>query len=76
MCIRDSSNGTGTGVYSSTLTGLLEGTTYHARAYAHNEVGYGYGGDIEFETLISGGGKTIVFHNGKMVFHNGKQIVH
>jgi len=70
------SDGTGTGVYSSTLTGLIEGTTYHARAYAHNEVGYGYGADVEFETLTSGGGETIVFHNGKMIFHNGKIIVH
>jgi len=70
------SDGTGAGVYSSTLTGLIEGTTYHARAYAHNEVGYGYGADVEFETLTSGGGKTIVFHNGKMIFHNGKIIVH
>jgi len=70
------SNGTGTGVYSSTLTGLSEGTTYHARAYAHNEVGYGYGADVEFETLTSGGGETIVFHNVKMIFHNGKIIVH
>jgi len=69
------SDGTGTGVYSSTLTGLSEGTTYHARAYAHNEVGYGYGADVEFETLISGGGETIVFHNGKIVFHNGKIIM-
>jgi len=70
------SDGTGTGVYSSTLTGLSEGTTYHARAYAHNEVGYGYGADVEFETLTSGGGETIVFHNVKMIFHNGKIIVH
>jgi len=70
------SDGTGTGVYSSTLTGLSEGTTYHARAYAHNEVGYGYGADVEFETLILGGGETIVFHNVKMIFHNGKIIVH
>jgi len=69
------SDGTGTGVYSSTLIGLLEGTTYHARAYAHNEVGYGYGEDVEFETITAGGGKTVVFHNGKIVFHNGKIIM-
>jgi len=70
------SDGTGTGIYSSILTGLEENTTYFCRAYAHNEIGYGYGSQIEFETLTSGGGKTIVFHKGLPVFHNDKRIVH
>jgi len=62
------SNGSGTGVYTSTITGLEENTTYFCRAYAHNEIGYGYGSQIEFTTTT----ETIITHGGKIVFHNGK----
>jgi len=62
------SDGSGAGIYSSTLTGLEENTTYFCRAYAHNEVGYGYGSQIEFTTTT----ETIITHGGKIVFHNGK----
>ncbi|MBN1212490.1 MAG: hypothetical protein JXA92_07920, partial [candidate division Zixibacteria bacterium] len=36
-------DGTGMGSYSSSLTGLTPGTKYYVRAYATNEVGTGYG---------------------------------
>lgn len=36
-------NGTGTGSYTSTITGLQSGTTYYIRAYATNAQGTGYG---------------------------------
>lgn len=45
------SDGTGTGVFSSSITGLLPATTYHVRAYATNVVGTGYGADVSFTTL-------------------------
>jgi hypothetical protein len=36
-------SGTGTGSYTSTVSGLMPGTTYYIRAYATNVVGPGYG---------------------------------
>ena len=44
------SDGTGTGVFTSSLTGLTAGTTYHLRAYATNEAGTAYGNEITFTT--------------------------
>mgnify|MGYP002625776731 CR=1 FL=1 len=39
-----------TGSYTSTLTGLEPGTTYHMRAYATNSLGTSYGDDVTFQT--------------------------
>jgi uncharacterized protein (TIGR02145 family) len=44
-------DGTGSGTFTSNLTGLLPGTTYHVRAYATNASGTAYGNDITFITL-------------------------
>ncbi len=41
-------NGTGTGPFISTLTGLTMGTTYYARAYATNSLGTSYGNEVGF----------------------------
>ena len=43
-------DGTGTGSFSSSITGLNPNTTYHLRAYAINSVGTAYGSDIAFTT--------------------------
>lgn len=43
-------NGTGTGAFSSSLTGLTSGTTYYVRAYATNSVGTAYGSQTSFKT--------------------------
>jgi uncharacterized protein (TIGR02145 family) len=43
-------DGTGTGVYTSNLTGLQEGTTYYVRAYATNSEGTSYGDEVSFST--------------------------
>ncbi len=45
------SNGTGTGVFSSTLSGLTSSTLYFVRAYAINAVGTAYGNEVSFSTL-------------------------
>lgn len=37
-----------TGLYSVSITGLTNGTLYHARAYAINAVGTSYGDDVTF----------------------------
>jgi uncharacterized protein (TIGR02145 family) len=46
------SDGTGTGIFISNLTGLLAGTTYHIRAYATNSLGTAYGTDLSFTTSV------------------------
>jgi hypothetical protein len=43
-------DGTGTGTFTSNLTGLSPGVTYHVRAYAINGVGTAYGSDVTFTT--------------------------
>ncbi|MTK52679.1 hypothetical protein [Paludibacter sp.] len=42
------SDGNGTGIYFSSLTGLATNVTYHVRAYAINSVGVAYGEDKTF----------------------------
>ena len=43
-------DGSGTGNYTSNITGLLSNKIYHVRAYATNSVGTAYGGDSSFIT--------------------------
>jgi uncharacterized protein (TIGR02145 family) len=44
-------DGTGTGTYTSALSGLIANTTYYVRAYATNSAGTGYGAEVSFATL-------------------------
>ena len=44
-------DGTGTGVFTSTITGLEPGTLYYYRSYATNSVGTSYGTQLSFTTL-------------------------
>ncbi|NQX38005.1 hypothetical protein SAMN05421820_10113 [Pedobacter steynii] len=46
-----STNGGGTGIFSTVLTGLLPNTVYHMRAYATNVVGTAYGEDKTFSLI-------------------------
>lgn len=43
-------DGTGTGSFTSNLTGLAANTTYYVRAYATNSEGTGYGSAVSFTT--------------------------
>jgi uncharacterized protein (TIGR02145 family) len=45
-------SGSGTGVYTATLTGLSGGSNYYVRAYAINNFGISYGVEIPFTTLF------------------------
>ena len=45
------SDGTGTGTFSSQLTGLTASTVYYVRAYATNSQGTAYGSEQSFKTL-------------------------
>jgi len=46
-------DGSGTGVFASTLTGLTAGTTYYVRSFATNSTGTSYGNGKSFTTLTS-----------------------
>ena len=52
-------NGTGTGSFTSSITGLAENTTYYVRAYATNSIGTAYGEQKTFTTNNGGSGATI-----------------
>lgn len=41
-------DGTGSGNFTSSITGLVPGTTYYLRAYATNSIGTGYGNEVSF----------------------------
>ena len=45
-----SSDGTGSGVFTSSITGLQVNTTYYVRAYATNSAGTAYGSQVSFST--------------------------
>lgn len=53
------SDGTGTGTFTSNITGLTANTTYYVRAYATNSSGTSYGNEISFTTQTASGGSTI-----------------
>ena len=42
----------GVGTYSKAITGLTQGTSYRARAYATNSAGIGYGTTVGFYTIF------------------------
>ena len=46
-------DGTGTGAFTSSITGLTAGTTYYVRAYATNNIGDGYGTQLVFTTTAA-----------------------
>ncbi len=46
----DIASGTGTGSYTSSITGLSASTTYYVRAYAENSSGTAYGNEESFTT--------------------------
>jgi uncharacterized protein (TIGR02145 family) len=54
-------NGSGTGSFTSNLTGLSGGVTYYVRAYAINSAGTSYGNEVSFTTTSSSG---IQYGNG------------
>lgn len=48
--------GSGTGIYSQTVSGLTPSTTYYVRAYAINAAGTSYGNEVSFTTAALCGG--------------------
>jgi uncharacterized protein (TIGR02145 family) len=46
-------DGTTSGTFTSSITGLTQGATYHVRAYATNYLGTSYGPDVTFITITT-----------------------
>ena len=51
MSNNHTTDGAGTGSFTSSLTGLSSGTTYYVRAYAVNSEGAAYGNEVSFTTI-------------------------
>ena len=56
-------NGSGTGTFTSSITGLTAGTTYNVRAYATNSAGTSYGSNVVFTATTESGGSVSVYPN-------------
>ncbi|MBR4198174.1 MAG: hypothetical protein IKQ94_05305 [Bacteroidales bacterium] len=65
------SNGSGTGIFTSSHTGLTAGTTYYVRAYAINAVDTSYGNQITFTTPAAGPYTFSVSANDSVIFSPG-----
>ena len=71
------SEGTGTGIFTSNVTGLTPNTTYHIRAYAINSIDTAYGSDLTFTTQPTNspvadftGSPTTIIEGESVVFTN------
>jgi len=58
------SNGSGTGNFSTSITGLSGNTVYYVAAYATNEMGTGYGQIVQFTTPLPCG-QLVVSYGGE-----------
>jgi hypothetical protein len=47
-------DGNGTGIFTSSITGLTLHSIYYVRAYATNSIGTAYGNEVSFSTLVIG----------------------
>jgi hypothetical protein len=69
------SNGSGTGTFTSNITGLSKNTTYYVRAYATNSTGTAYGNEISFQTKGIDGIRDQAGNNLKISYSNHKIII-
>ena len=64
-------NGSGLGVFTSSITGLTPNTTYYVRAYATNSVGTVYGNEVSFTTSC---GNVNVAISGSSTVNYGQSV--
>lgn len=80
-------DGSGTGSFTSQITGLAPGTTYNVRAYATNSEGTSYGMNMTFTTeaampegaidglfTINNSGDQVYFSQGNLQYNKGTQV--
>lgn len=78
-------DGTGVGTFTSSITGLTSGVTYYVRAYATNSVGTKYGTEISFNTsqavatlaattTVSAIGSTTATSGGNITYNGGATV--
>lgn len=60
------SNSTGTGIYTSDVSGLTKSTKYYVRAYATNIAGTIYGNEVSFTTPSIGAGEVLSTSTGRI----------
>jgi uncharacterized protein (TIGR02145 family) len=65
---------TGTGTFTSSITGLTALTQYYVRAYAMNDAGLGYGDTVSFTTLSSANTVTDIDGNVYQTVTIGTQV--
>lgn len=58
-------DGTGNGIFTSSITGLSQGTTYYVRAYATNSEDTAYGDELIVRTK-TGSGSTVTDYDGNI----------
>lgn len=64
--------GTGTNEFSSQLTNLEANTTYFARTYVENEIGFSYSDEISFTTVASCSSNIF---NGSVILSTQQEVV-
>jgi hypothetical protein len=62
------SDGSGGGLFTSSLTGLSTGTTYYARAYSSNAYGTTYGTQVSFTTVGQVLAIGVSYQGGKIAY--------
>ncbi len=72
-------NGIGSGSFTSNINGLTANTTYYVRAYATNSAGTAYGSEVIFSTTAQGTGKVLYharesFPGGGGIYTKDRQI--
>jgi uncharacterized protein (TIGR02145 family) len=68
-------DGTGTGSFTSSITGLNPNTLYHVRAFAINSVGIAYGDQKSFTTSPAPNKLTVTYPNGGETLNGGETCV-
>jgi uncharacterized protein (TIGR02145 family) len=68
------SDASGTGTFTSSLTSLTENTTYYIRAYATNSAGTGYGNEVTIKTILNSGTLTDIEGNVYKYVTIGTQV--
>jgi hypothetical protein len=69
-------DGAGTGSFTSSLTGLTATTTYYVRAYATNSVGTAYGDQVSFTTTSASAYAIGQSYGGGIIFYVDGSGVH